>query len=154
VVLEVLRSGRRADAAAAAGTPKGQHLQGVVLIHAQPSSNPDNAVTELARLQPPVAAALAVAGAQLAQCRALRGVSLQLTGSVVAPALSTASETACTDPASICTMETEASSRPGSKQFGAACACAVINTASASCTQLQQISSTVGKEGRHLKHHH
>ena len=50
------------------------------------------AVTELARLQPPVAAALAVAGAQLARCRALRGVSLQLTGSVVAPALSTASE--------------------------------------------------------------
>lgn len=129
-------------------------MQGSVLTHAQPSPNPDTAVTELARLQPPVAAALAVAGAQLAQCRALRGVSLQLTGSVVAPALSTASEITCVDPASMCTMGTEASSRSGSKQFGAACARAIINTASASCTLLVRISSAVGEEGCHLKHHH
>lgn len=48
------------------------------------------AVTEVGRLQPPVAAALAVAGRQLAGCRELRAVSLQLTGSVVAPPLSSA----------------------------------------------------------------
>jgi hypothetical protein len=129
-------------------------VQSSVLIHAQPSPNPGTAVTELARLQPPVAAALAVAGAQLAHCRALRGLSLQLTGSVVAPALSTASEITCTHPASMCTAGTEASSRSGSKQFGAACAHAIINTASASCTPLVRISRMVGEEGRHLKHHH